>query len=213
MKSTTLALASTLIASTTAVPAVVPIPVAYPGTCTSWPNWINSRGSDVTGALGIRIHGSTDGSISDLPLHGFESSFGSSPRAQLGADFRPRALWGASSYIRCQNGKITYGNDNVTISTNSRAAQLLVAPQEPTIVAELYYLEVVGGKRLDGVFLGAKNQTTWGFYHAEPTCKGDGKSSRDFLGARLLGLEADPANPPTAEPQERFEGWLQVVPA
>ncbi|KAF1962340.1 hypothetical protein CC80DRAFT_531257 [Byssothecium circinans] len=197
---------------TTALPSATPIPVAYPGTCTSWPNWIRTPSADVTGDIQLLISTPDEASASNLLFRYFSVPWGGLQREQLGADFRPSSYYTSSSYFRCKNGNITHGNSVARISTNSNAAQLLVDAREATYAAELYYLEV-DGKRLDGVYLGARNQTTWGFYYQEPTCGGSGGATKDFIAAKLLNLPVDEANPPSAAPAAQFEGFIKVVSA
>lgn len=91
-------------------------------------------------------------------------------------------------------------------------AHILVdAPQTKTYVPEIYYLEGEDGKRLDGVYLGAKNKTTWGFSYEQASCGSDGTANQAFLQAKLLGLPVDEANPPTAGYPPEWQGFLKLV--
>lgn len=94
-----------------------------------------------------------------------------------------------------------------------RNAHLLIdAPAEKTYEPEIYYLEGEDGKRLDGVYLGALNQTKWGFTYMEGTCGTDGKAGSPWLNAFLLGLPVDETVPPTAGYDPTWEGFLKIVP-
>jgi hypothetical protein len=57
------------------------------------------------------------------------------------------------------------------------------------------------------VFLGALNQTTWGFRYL---WDGDCEEKLHYE-VKLLGLPVDEENPPTAQYPSDFEGFLRVV--
>ncbi|KAJ4305740.1 hypothetical protein N0V90_001271 [Kalmusia sp. IMI 367209] len=215
MKSLTLL--SLAASAAAAVPSVTPVPVAWPGTCTSWPSWLNTGpgGPDTTGSIMFVPSNVDDTTINGLPLQAQSLPWQGSSRNLLGVTFVASRHF-AKSYFRCSDGipNIATSNpwQNLTIARDSNNAHLLIdAPEAKTYAPEIYYLEGSDGKRLDGVYLGALNQTKWGFAYHEGTCGTNGKAGWPWLEAKLLGLPEDDENPPTAGYPAEWEGFLKVV--
>lgn len=218
MKSLAQALATltTLVHLALAVPAVTPVPLQPPsaaGTCRYWPSWINTPSADTTGLLKFEVVSADDEAVTGLPLQPFSLTWAGSPMPLLGADLRASTSF-AKAYYRCNNGQAVVGTsspfENITVSKERRNAFALIdAPAGNGYALEVYAHEV-DGVRQDGVFLGAQNQTTWGFYYNEASCAADGTPTRDFYEVKLQGLPEDPDFPPTAGNPVRFEGFIQV---
>ncbi|KAF2251026.1 hypothetical protein BU26DRAFT_517771 [Trematosphaeria pertusa] len=200
-------LSAALLATTFAVPSVTPVPVIYPGTCTMWPNWINTRDADVTGRIMFVVSSADDSALNDLTIQPQTST---SPL--FVSPFPSRKV--LKMYYRCINGvpNISLSSSNVTIARDMANAHLLVdAAPGKAYKPELYYHEV-GGVRQEGVFLGALNQTTWGFRYQQVSCGADGRvGEREGYEVKLLGLPVDEVNPPTAQYPPDFEGFVKVI--
>lgn len=212
----TLATLTALVPLALAVPAVTPVPLTPPsaaGTCTYWPGWIRTPDADTTGSLMFEVASADDGAVTGLPLQPFSLTWAGSPRPLLGADLRASTSF-AKAYYRCNKGQAVVGTsnpfENITVSKESRNAFAQIdGPAESGYALEVYAHEV-DGVRQDGVFLGAQNQTTWGFYYHEASCAADGTLTRDFYEVKLQGLPEDPDFPPTAGYPVQFEGFIQV---
>lgn len=208
----TLAL-TTLVATALAVPNATITPAEGAGSCYSYPLWQNTRDHDISGAWQFVVDGADDPAINGLPLQPYTLSWGSGTRNILGADWI-KSTWFAKQYYQCFNGvPRTYTGPvrNLTISRDMRNAHLLQnAPKDQTYVPELYHHEV-DGKRMDGVYLGALNKTTWGFYPYGATCGADGSATNPFLEVKLMGLPVDPNVPPTAGYDPMYYGFIKLV--
>ena len=212
-----LAILSVLASASTALPSVTPIPVRWPGTCTNWPQWLNTGpgGPDTTGSIMFVPANVDDDTINGLPLQQQQTPWQGSTRELFGVTFVASRHF-AKAYFRCRDGIPSIGpslSQNITISRDMRNAHLLVnAPASQTYEPEIYYLEGEDGKRLDGVYLGALNQTKWGFSYIEGKCGANGKAGWPWLEAKLLGLPVDETVPPTAGYDPEWEGFLKIVP-
>lgn len=212
----TLATLTALVPLALAVPAVTPVPLqpsSAAGTCRYWPNWINTPAADTTGFLQFVVASADDGAVTGLPLQPFSQTWAGSPRALLGADLRASTSFAKSVY-RCNDGHAVVGPSGpyeaITVSKESRNAFALIdAPAGDGYALEVYAHEV-DGVRQEGVFLGAQNRTTWGFYYRYASCAADGTVTRDFYEVKLQGLPEHPDFPPTAGNPAQFEGFIQV---
>ncbi len=112
----------------------------------------------------------------------------------------------AKAVYRCFNGKMSLGFGDsavISISKDKNNALLSLGPGyklEP-------YAHEIDGVRQPGVFLGALNQTTWGFNFIEPAACGE----IFYYQAALQGLPIDPDTPPTAGYLPEFYGFLEAV--
>lgn len=204
-----------LISTVSALPNVTAIrlnPRDKPS-CTYWPGWINTRDADTTGSLNFTISGTVDDAINGLPAQPHEIPWGSSTRNMLVMDLL-KSTWYAKYYFRCNNGQAVFGNPfhTVTISKDVSNAHMLVDAAKPGYGLEVYGHEI-DGVRQEGVYLGAMNQTTWGFRWMRPDAEGScGGSGGQYFEARLFGLPVDPETPPTAgyNPMLYTMGFLKV---
>ncbi|KAF2824696.1 hypothetical protein CC86DRAFT_371254 [Ophiobolus disseminans] len=80
---------------------------------------------------------------------------------------------------------------------------LLDAPVEKVLVPELYK-HVAGGVELEGLYLGVKGQTTWGFRYTNAT-----GGTREYFEVKVLGLLESEWD--TVGNEIEFEGFLKVV--
>jgi hypothetical protein len=194
-----------------AVPTVTPIPTGRTD-CLDWPGWINSRPNDLTSSLMFTVSQSDDSAVNGLPLQQFSVPWGSGNRNFLGATLLASRSF-AKAYYRCINGvPVVMSNTDqpISIAKDMNNAHLLIAaPAAKAYRAEIFEHEVDGVKQ-DGWYLGAQNQTTWGFHYQEATCGADGKVNNGFYQVKLLGLPVDPENEPTAGYPTEFKGFLKV---
>jgi len=113
----------------------------------------------------------------------------------------------AKELFQCYDGKVgpVYGNKGkLSVSRDYRNAYMTYTPGGYTLQV---YAHEIDGKRVDAKYLGAENQTTWGFYYQESTeCGKNG-----FYQVKLLGLPNDPNTVPRAATDPQFKGFLKVV--
>jgi hypothetical protein len=212
MKSTIFAVVA-FAATVTAVPAVTPIPLTpankYP-TCTWWPNWIRTPDADVTGSVMFVVSEADDSAINDLTLQQFTIPYGFESTRNIMAVHLAKSNRVQRTYTRCINGNGMIGSpaQNITISKDLNNAHLVVNPSKPGYIIEPYAHEI-NGVRQDGVFIGALNQTKWGFsYKSEAGCNG---ARQMYYEAKLLGLPVDPDTEPGAAYPPEFEGFIKVI--
>lgn len=209
MKTTLLSLAVLPLAL--AVPNVTPIPLGST-TCAHWPFWIPTESADTTGSLMFSVSSADDAAINNLPAQPFSLPWGSSTRNLLGITLLASRSF-AKAYYRCRNGRpivLSNPDEPIAIAKDSNNAHLLIAANDATAYKPEIYSHEIEGVKQDGVFLGALNQTTWGFHYHEATCGRDGKVNSAFYEVKLLGLPVDPENEPTAGYPPQFEGFLKV---
>lgn len=212
MKSFTSLVAAGLIATTTAISAVVPRQHGTTANCRYWPSWINTRDADITGTLMFVVDGAEDEAINGLLLNQFDIQWQGKTLPLLGVDLRSSRSF-ARAPVRCRDGIARLGiqaEDTLRIAQDKNNAKILINASEDktTFVPELYK-HSIDGQEQDGVYLGWGNQTTWGFRYEQASCGPDGKSTRDFYEVKLLGLpnsEDDTAAYPSS-----FKGFVKVV--
>lgn len=212
MKSTIFAVVA-FAAIATAVPSVTPVPLTpankFP-TCTWWPGWIRTPDADVTGSLMFVVSDADDAAINDLTLQQFTIPFRLGTLDMLGVHLA-KSKSVAKTYVRCINGNgVMYNpSQNITISKDINNANLAINPSTPGYTIEPYAHEI-NGVRQDGVYIGALNQTKWGFrYRIDEGC--DGKKGAMYYEAKLLGLPRDPDTEPGASYPHEFEGFIKVI--
>ena len=208
MKTTRSALAAFLATlsfkSVIAVPNVTVVPLGSQN-CVQWPGWIPTPAADTTGSLQFQVYQSDDVGIEGLYSNfpSYDSSNVSSVKIDI--DLR-KSLRIAKSYYRCNNGVMQLGYADqpaVSIAKDKNNALLtfgLGYKLEP-------YAHYVDGVQQPGVFLGALNQTTWGFNYLVPSTCGQ----IPYYQAALQGLPVDPNTEPTAGYIPEFFGFIQAV--
>jgi hypothetical protein len=200
-----------LITLAVAVPKVIPIPTGRTD-CRIWPGWMNARPSDTTSSLMFTVFNSDDAAINGLPLQPFSIPWGSGKRNFLGATLlASRSI--AKSYYRCIDGVpvvMSKTDEPIAVAKDMNNAHLLIAAAEGTTYRTEIFEHEIDGVKQDGWYLGAQNQTTWGFHYRAASCLADGTPLDASYEVKLLGLPVDPENEPTAGYPAEFEGFLRV---
>ncbi|KAF2197938.1 hypothetical protein GQ43DRAFT_184315 [Delitschia confertaspora ATCC 74209] len=189
------------------LPAITPIPLpsdscqSYPGYIPSPPGFAPSLQFIVTSAEDPGAEGLYASS------HVFNYQSGWSDE-HLIMDLRKSRAFAKEAY-RCHGGNVstTYRQDgkSLSISRDNRNAYLTFNGGGWPL--ELYAHEE-DGKRVEGVFLGSANQTTWGFYYERPT---EDCQTLDYYQVKLLGLPLDESADMRAAADPEFRGFLRVV--
>lgn len=201
-----------LIATTTAVPNVVPRQLGSTDNCVYWPSWINTREVDLTGTLMFVVDSAEDEALNGLLLNQFDMQFAASTRPLLGADLRSSRYF-ARAPVRCKDGIARWGiqaQEELRISRDRNNGHILVNPStnKTTLVPQIYR-HTISGQEQDGVYLGWGNQTTWGFRYQDAVCGVDGVSTREFVEVKLLGLPESEDD--SAGYESWFKGFVKVV--
>ncbi|PSN66255.1 hypothetical protein BS50DRAFT_410600 [Corynespora cassiicola Philippines] len=207
MKSTTLALATFLLGTTTAIPSVVPVPLNPSGaaSCVGWPS--------TQGAFKVQVSSSEDDAFNDFPIQPTTTTWGSSTLELLGANLLKSYRYAKAPYF-CVNGELRVGasQETVGVSKDMRNAFPLLQVEDPESTYEIeVYAHEIDGVRQEGVFLGAQNKTTWGFNYVRPTCGAEGAGQNGFFQVKLLDLPVDEQYPPTAGYDPEFQGFLKLT--
>lgn len=202
MKSTTLFnIAITCIFSTvSAVPAVTPTLLSA-GDCYDYPQRFE-----------IVVDSSDDPAINGLPAQPYDIIFPSKTLPLLAIDLR--ASHRIAKYIyACTAGAPVVASSpefkKLNICQDRQNGHILIdAPAEKTLVPELYR-HTIDGNQVDGMYLGVKNQTTWGFRYNEASCWANATvSTRDYYEVKLMGLPSSEWD--TAGYEVEFEGFLKI---
>jgi len=200
---TTVAIVALHMAATAAaVPNVTAIPPSLSG-CRDWPSYTIAAG-DGTDYLELVVDQAEDTGINGL-LTGsqLENRTGAAAVETAYISLLKSRKFAKPSY-RCVNGQFQQGilGTPINLAKNYRAAYIIYGDGYPL---QPYWHEI-GGVRQPGRFLGAKNQTTWGFRYRQPVGCGD----RDTYEVKLLGLPQD--TEPTAQYEPEFKGFLRIRP-
>jgi hypothetical protein len=179
------ALNNELAAALPAAPNVTVVPLST--TCYDWPNWQNVRGKDITGAFTFRSDQTGDEGSNGLRVRTREYRDGSNAtHSILVVDVRKSGLISPSISAYCDNGTVLFGyygmGEKPPIVIDSSGA---MKPEGTGLKLEPYAHEV-NGVRQPGVFLGTRNQTTWGFDYIRPADCG----ALDFYYIWLQGLSS-----------------------
>ena len=203
MKRFTALFIATLLGATAAVPAVIPRLVSIPGNCGYWP----------TGRFMIVVDSAEDPAVNGLPAQPYDIIFPSKVLPLLAIDLRASRRIAKSLYA-CDAGQAAIPSspafEKLGICQDRQNGHILIdAPAEKVLVPELYKHEL-DGKEADGLYIGAKNQTTWGFRYTPASCYANATvSTRDYYEVKLLGLPESPYD--TAGYEVEFQGFLKVV--
>jgi hypothetical protein len=186
-----------------AVPNVTVIPLS-PGSCYGWPSWQGSGGDhvDLTGPLKISINQADDDGIEGLPLSVKTFNRTGLSTLNIVADLRKSNTFARSLFL-CKNGNLeTKAPGTLFIGKDPSNALLTTeAGHSPEVYAHL-----VNGVRQPGIFLGARNQTKWGFtYRLPQTC-----GNLDYYELKLMNLPQDQAIEPKASRTPDAFGFLKV---
>ncbi|CAI4218830.1 unnamed protein product [Parascedosporium putredinis] len=170
-----------------AVPDVVAKPL-FPGSCTGFPTWQNVRGSDLTGAFELVVDQTGDDGVDGLPTRSDDIKWGNETIKMIHADLRKSRMFARPRYA-CTNGAVSH-------------AVLQFAPGYDVEV----YSHTVDGVEQPGKFIGALNQTTWGFAYVQPTECG----KMPYYEAMLQGLPVDPDTEHKAAWPPEFFGFIRA---
>ncbi|KAF2733941.1 hypothetical protein EJ04DRAFT_524067 [Polyplosphaeria fusca] len=167
MRSTLLSLAVLATAATAAIPSVKPIPLGKDNSCASWPNSLPNSGTDSTGSIMFKLSSAEDDVTNGLPLQTFKMPFAGSTLQVQGGDLKASRYFAKADY-RCLKGQvmISQSSQPVFIAKDVNNAHLVFDSKG-------YKSRVYKHDGMDGVFLGAMNQTTWGVSYVERTCDQD----------------------------------------
>lgn len=212
-------LLSLLPALVAAVPNVTVIPLRSKD-CSSWPGLIRTPAADITAYLRLEVTSSDDPAIDGLLATAHTQRWPtlqnlSNTVETVVMDVR-KSTRIAKPVFRCFNGVLHMvgdGDPAITVSKDWRGAQMMLGDYQggPGYKLEPYAHEI-NGVRQEGVFLGAKGKTTWGFNWERPTrddCA-NGNSALDWYSARVQGLEYDPTVESRAWGPVEFEGFIRV---
>ncbi|KAK3387997.1 hypothetical protein B0H63DRAFT_471320 [Podospora didyma] len=186
-------------APTLAVPNVTVVPLGSTN-CASWPG---SRGG---APFYIKVDQSEDSGIDGLFTSTRDFNYTGFSGTNVIIDLRKSTRF-AKVYYSCSGaGIVKYlfqSNTPITVAKDFRNAY-------PTFGSAGYKLEPyaheIDGVRQPGVFLGARNLTTWGFnYVRETTC-----GQIDYYSAKLQGLPIDPDTETRATYDPEFFGFLKA---
>ncbi|KAK4222732.1 hypothetical protein QBC38DRAFT_71332 [Podospora fimiseda] len=190
-----------------AAPNVTVIPLGS-SDCRKWPGHIyQGPGVDMTGYMQFEAV-----DVDDVGLNTLYTSFTSMPwagstREVMTLDLRrSRAI--AKPYYRCINGELRYlSNDPLRVAKDVRNG--FVTKETVGYKLEPYAHEI-DGVRQPGVFLGALNQTTWGFFWRSASCSTTG-AKNDYYEVKLQNLPVDPDTEPRAGYDPINFGFLKVI--
>ncbi|KAK0718635.1 hypothetical protein B0T26DRAFT_872769 [Lasiosphaeria miniovina] len=196
-------LAAAQVSGVLAVPEVTVVPLGSK-TCVSWPSWISQRGADVTGSFAFQVDQADDAGVNGLLTSSVEFNWTDISGTHITVDLRKSTSF-AKPYYRCIDGSVHYLSRDTIISVakDRRNAFLTFSAGyklEP-------YAHEVAGVRQDGVFLGALNQTTWGFHYVYSSKCGQ----IDYYEVKLQGLPDDPDTEPRAGYDPQFLGFMKAV--
>ena len=202
-------LLSLFLSNVFAAPNVTVIPLGNKF-CENWPGWMRSPPPDTTTPFQFQVvqagESDANGLVSDVyTLHGSTSNLSTvSINVRKGRRFN-------NQQFQCRSGKLNlmYGGpktilqDSISIVKDYRNAYLTfgIDGYKP----EPYEIEI-DGVRQPGVYLGARNSTTWGFNYRVPQACGE----LDFFSVRLLDIPLDTDNP-GANRNPEFTGFLKIV--
>ncbi|KAF1845390.1 uncharacterized protein K460DRAFT_285910 [Cucurbitaria berberidis CBS 394.84] len=203
MKAFAIFLIATLLGANAAVPTVTPKLISIPQNCGYWPS----------GRFLIVVDSAEDPAVNGLPAQPYDIIFPSKVLPLLAIDLRASRRI-AKSVFACDAGQAVISSSPVFkklgICQDRENGHILIdAPAEKVLVPELYR-HVVDGKEVDGLYVGAKNQTTWGFRYTPSSCYANATvSTRDYYEVKLLGLPESKYD--TAGYEVEFQGFLKVV--
>jgi len=154
--------------------------------CREWPNYQNVRGVDVTGAFTFVSAQTQDEGSNGLRVQAQPYRDGNNGTHRvLVVDVRKSGLLSTIMTSHCNNGTVFYGYAGLeakppfVVDSNSG----VLRPEGTGLKLEPY-AHAIDGVRQPGVFLGARNLTTWGFDYVQPADCG----SRDYYSIWLLGV-------------------------
>jgi hypothetical protein len=197
-----------LLYSALAVPNVTVVPLESNRTCSSYPGWMQPStpdAPDTTRYINFQVDQADDAGANGLVTSVKTIDFGNSTLDTLYVDFRKSRALVITSY-RCINGVVGLGSGGdppISVSKDRSNAFLQLTSGYKLGP----YAHTVNGTRQDGVFIGAQNQTTWGFSYVLSNKCGE----NDYYEVKLLGLPDDPNFPPTAARPVDFKGFLKAI--
>jgi hypothetical protein len=190
-----------LLSAVMAVPNVTPKLLSDASDCRYWS----------MGRYMFVVDSADDAAINGLPAQPYDIILPSEVLSLLAIDLRAsrriaKVLYG------CDNGQaVAYSNpfQKLGICQDRQNAHILIgAPTDKVLEPEVYAHEI-DGLQQEGMYLGVKGQTTWGFRFTPGSCFANGTvSTKDYYELKLMGLPESPYD--TAGYEVEFEGFLKV---
>jgi hypothetical protein len=200
MHLSTALLAAAILSPTLAVPNVTPIPEGSELSCAYLPQ-----------RFSIKVETTEDLALNNLPAEPYNIPWAGKTLPLLAIDLRA-STWLAKTLYGCFNDQIIIPyspSRNVSISRDSRNGFLLLNAETEKVLAPELYRHEVDGLDQGETYLGAMNQTTWGFRYNPASCKPDGSVNRDYYEVKLLGLPQSPYD--GAGYDSESKGFLKIV--
>jgi hypothetical protein len=174
-----------LICEASALTDVHPKLLTPSGDCRHWP----------TGRSMLVVDSAEDSAIDGLPAQPYDIVFPSKILPLLSIDLRAsRGI--AKTTLSCDAGQAILASEpskKISICQDRENGHILV-----------------DGVEQDGVYLGVKGQTTWGFRYAPASCYANATiSTRDYYEVKLLGLPESEYD--TIGYVTEFRGFLKIV--
>jgi hypothetical protein len=195
-------LAAALISAASALNNITPKLLIPHGDCRHWP----------AGRSMLIVDSAEDQAINGLPAQPYDIIFPSKVLPLLSIDLRASRRI-AKATFGCDAGQAVLAsepNKKIAICQDRENGHVLIdAPDEKVLVPELYS-HVVDGVEQEGIYLGVKGQTTWGFRYTPASCYTNATvSTRDYYEVKLLGLPESKYD--TTGYEVEFRGFLRVV--
>jgi hypothetical protein len=191
-----------LISAASALANVTPKLLVPSGDCNYWP----------TGRSMLVVDSAEDPAIDGLPAQPYDIIFPSKTLPLLAIDLRASRRI-AKATFSCDAGQANLASQpskRISICQDRENGHILIdAPAEKVLIPELY-THVINGVEQDGVYLGVKGQTTWGFRYTPASCYSNATvSTKDYYEVKLLGLPESEYD--TVGYEVEFKGFLKVV--
>jgi hypothetical protein len=198
---TTICLATALLVAAE-LPNVSPKLFSNPALgCRSWPQ----------NPYMIVVDSAEDTAVNSLPAQPYDILFASKILPLLAIDLRASKAIAKTLYTCSAGQPVTLSSaQKLSICQDRNNGHILIdAPPEKVLVPELY-THTIDGKQQDGLYLGVKNQTTWGFRYAPATCNENATvATRDYYEVKLLGLPESEYD--TAGYEVEFKVFLKIA--
>jgi hypothetical protein len=195
-------LAATFIGATIASPNITSKLLNSRGDCRYWPD----------GRSMLVVDSAEDPAINGLPAQPYDIIFPSKTLSLLAIDLRASRRI-AKATFSCDAGQAILASQpskNISICQDRENGHILIdAPAEKVLAPELY-AHVIDGVEQEGVYLGVKGETTWGFRYTPASCHANATvSTKDYYEVKLLGLPASEYD--TVGYEVEFNGFLKVL--
>jgi hypothetical protein len=191
-----------LISAASALTNVTPKLLIPSGDCRYWP----------AGRSMLVVDSADDPAVDGLPAQPYDIIFPSKTLPLLAIDLRASRRI-AKATFSCDAGQANLASQpskKISVCQDRENGHILIdAPAEKVLVPELY-THVINGVEQDGVYLGVKGQTTWGFRYTPASCYTNATvSTKDYYEVKLLGLPESEYD--TVGYDVEFKGFLKVV--